>query len=323
MRQLTFLFFDGAASPTCSPVDLVKFEEKVFTLLNWSMGLYQLGAHRPYAVYTLLKHWHEQQEEHQQAASSHAKQRQHIDLFQVVYKWLDTAPAARNQDNVRAIGITIGELTRRGMFSYGRYLQTLIANGQTARNLRSPSDKRSHHLALLKSMPIFVMAKDLFQQRRIALSGDDLEVRRRDELEEQGVLAAFEERVKEYVPEVYGLSEFPVRPGGGVIAQSIFFADIIKLQGSYGQSEALKSMVHYEIPTSSQLTRYLYVYARFSIAANAGAMLKSDGERPAMDASTFARVTQVFRQSHGYATIADVSLCFGHKPPPPQLPFIM
>lgn len=222
MRQLTSLFFDGAASPTCSPVDLVKFEEKVFTLLNWSMGLYQLGGHRPYAVYTLLKHWHEQQEEHQQAAaamsaaSSHAKlaKRQHIDLFEVVYKWLDTAPAARNQDNVRAIGITIGELTRRGMFSYGRYLQTLIANGQTARNLRSPSDKRSHHLALLKSMPIFVMAKDLFQQRRIALSGDDLEVRRRDELEEQGVLAAFEERVKEYVPEVYGLSEFPVpRPG--------------------------------------------------------------------------------------------------------------
>nr|KIR49643.1 hypothetical protein I312_00731 [Cryptococcus bacillisporus CA1280] len=292
MRQLTLLFFDGAASPTCSPVDLVKFEEKVFTLLNWSMGLYQLGAHRPYAVYTLLKHWHEQQEEHQQASSSsssaaassssHAKlaKRQHIDLFEVVYKWLDTAPAARNQDNVRAIGITIGELTRRGMFSYGRYLQTLIANGQTARNLRSPSDKRSHHLALLKSMPIFVMAKDLFQQRRIALSGDDLEVRRRDELEEEGVLAAFEERVKEYVPEVYGLK-------------------------SYGQSEALKTMVHYEIPTSSQLTRYLYVYARFSIAANAGAMLKSDGERPAMDASTFARVTQVFRQSHGYATIAD------------------
>lgn len=106
---------------------------------------------------------------------------------------------------------------------------------------------------------------------------------------------------------------------GGVIVQSIFFADIIKLQGSYGQSEALKSMVHYEIPTSSQLTRYLYVYARFSIAANAGAMLKSDGERPAMDASTFARVTQVFRQSHGYATIADVSLCFGHKPPPTSL----
>lgn len=230
MRQLTFMFFDGAASPTCSPVDLVKFEEKVFTLLNWSMGLYQLGAHRPYAVYTLLKHWHEQQEEHQQAAASHAKQRQHIDLFEVVYKWLDTAPAARNQDNVRAIGITIGELTRRGMFSYGRYLQTLIANGQTARNLRSPSDKRSHHLALLESMPIFVMAKDLFQQRRIALSGDDLEVRRRDELEEQGVLAAFEERVKEYVPEVYGLSEFPVRmPRGGVVVGFRFFADIITL----------------------------------------------------------------------------------------------
>lgn len=207
MRQLTFLFFDGAASPTCSPVDLVKFEEKVFTLLNWSMGLFQLGAHRPYAVYTLLKHWHEQQEEHQ-ASQAKLGKRQHIDLFQVVYKWLDTAPAARNEDNVRAIGITIGELTRRGMFSYGRYLQTLIANGHTARNLRSASDDRSHHLALLKSMPVFVMAKDLLQQRRIALSGDDLEVRRRDELEEKAVLAAFEEQVKEYVPEVYGLGEF-------------------------------------------------------------------------------------------------------------------
>lgn len=73
-------------------------------------------------------------------------------------------------------------------------------------------------------------------------------------------------------------------------------------------------MVNYEIPASSQLTRYLYVFARFSIAANAGATLRSDGERRAMDASTFARITQVFRQSHGYATIADVS---SFLPPPP------
>jgi mediator of RNA polymerase II transcription subunit 12 len=62
-------------------------------------------------------------------------------------------------------------------------------------------------MELLRSIPIFVVARDLLQQRRIALSGDDAEARARDDAEEEGAMEAFKEECKEYVPELYGFSE--------------------------------------------------------------------------------------------------------------------
>jgi mediator of RNA polymerase II transcription subunit 12 len=52
-------------------------------------------------------------------------------------------------------------------------------------------------------MPIFVQAKDLLQQRRIALSGDDMEQRRADEAAETAALQAFKDEVEEYIPEIF------------------------------------------------------------------------------------------------------------------------
>ncbi|WVQ83134.1 hypothetical protein IAT38_005272 [Cryptococcus sp. DSM 104549] len=274
MFDLTRSFFDGASSPTSHPLDMTKFEEKVFTLLNWSMGLFQLGAHRPYGVYTILKIWHDQHEEHQsRQARPHV-----VDLFDTLYLWLDTSSAAKNEDNVQAIGIVIGEFTRRGTFSYGRYLQTLIAKGHTARN--QPPGQRSHHLALLRVLPIFVIAKDLVHQRRIALSGDDPEVRARDAAEEDAVLEAEREEVMEYAPEIFGLQ-------------------------SFGRSEELKDRVDYKPQSAGQMTRYLYVVARFRTFTAAVMRLAPSDTEPAINATTFVRVTQVFRLCHGYATIAD------------------
>ncbi|WWD21578.1 hypothetical protein CI109_106064 [Kwoniella shandongensis] len=252
MAELTRSYFDGASSATTNTLDMVKLEEKVFILINWAMGLFQLGSHRPYAVYTLLKHWHEQHEQHQ----SKQARPQVIDLFYLLYKWLDTSAAAHKEENAQAIGITFGELIRRGLFSYGRYLQSLIAKGQTARSVR-PGQGKSHHLALLRVMPIFVEAKDLTQQRRIALCGDDAGLRAREDVEEEEVIQSFKEEVQEYVPEIFGYT--------------------------------LRDSVDYQMPSTSQMTRYLYVRARFWIAPAATARLKRQGRTPAMDSSTFAR----------------------------------
>ncbi|WVQ98147.1 hypothetical protein IAU59_005269 [Kwoniella sp. CBS 9459] len=275
MIDLTKSFFDGTSSATSNSPDLAKLEEKIFILLNWAMGLFQLGSHRPYAVYTILKHWHEQHEEHQ------SKQpRPHIiELFPILYKWLDSSTAARKEENVQAIGITFGELTRQGSFSYGQYLQALISRGQTARST-STTGKKSHHLALLKAMPIFVVAKDLIHQRRVALSGDDLDDRKREDAEEAQLTNRFREDVMGYVPEVFGLKR-------------------------YKRSSELREALDYQLPSSSNMSRYLYVQARFWLAPDAGSLLKAQGSTPPMDASTFARVLQVFRTCRGFATIAD------------------
>ncbi len=195
MSKLCKSFFDGTSAPGASVIDKARLQDKVSILLNWAMGLFALGNHRAYAVYTLLKLWSEQYEERRPAP---------FDFFPILYDWLDTSSAAKKVENALAIGITFGDLIRQGIFSYTRYLQTLIAQGHTA---RSHSDHMSHHVDVLRVMPMFVIAKDLLQQRRIALCGDDIELRNRGEIEEDQALEAFMEEVREYVPELFGWSE--------------------------------------------------------------------------------------------------------------------
>ena len=200
MPQLCRSYFDGNSSSTTSTFDMKRFEEKVVVLLNWAMGSFQLGIHRAYSVHTLLTMWREQFDEHQSKAARPAT----MDLFPILYRWLDTSEAAQSKISAQAIGITFGELTRQGLFSYGRYLQTLIAQGHSARSDMSAS---SHHLRILRSLPIFIQGKDLLQQRRLALAGGNKELLAQQEAEERQLLREFEDEVKEYVPEVFGYSE--------------------------------------------------------------------------------------------------------------------
>ena len=62
MTELCRSFFDGGSSPTANVIDETKLEDKVFMVLNWSMGLRNLGIHRPYGAYTLLRIWADQRE---------------------------------------------------------------------------------------------------------------------------------------------------------------------------------------------------------------------------------------------------------------------
>jgi mediator of RNA polymerase II transcription subunit 12 len=57
-------------------------------------------------------------------------------------------------------------------------------------------------------MPIFVQAKDLLQQRSLALYGDNEEIRKEAEAEEARDIKAAMEEIKEYVPEIFGWSEY-------------------------------------------------------------------------------------------------------------------
>jgi mediator of RNA polymerase II transcription subunit 12 len=201
MSELCKSFFDGSSSPLSATLDQDRFQEKVYILLAWAMSLFTLGVHRPYAICTLLKLWHDERTGHL-AKTNHEID---IDVFSSLYNWLDTSGPARNPSNVLAIGITLGELTRSGLFSYGRYIRTLIAQGKTARC--APEHGRSHHLGILRALPIFVEGKDLMYQRRMALSGDDWETSERDEKEETRQMEAFQEEVREFVPEIFGYSE--------------------------------------------------------------------------------------------------------------------
>jgi mediator of RNA polymerase II transcription subunit 12 len=231
MTALCKAFFSGPCAPTSPRIDADKLEEKVFILVNWAMGLYQLGIHRPYAVYTMLKKWLEWFED--------ARPHEHFDFFPILYKWLDTSPAAHSSNNVLAIGISFGELTRQGLFSYGRYLNTLIARGHSARFGGPPS----HHLELLRAMPIFVEARDLLEQRRLVLSGDG-EARERDQADEDAALETYRQELKEYVPEIFGMRR-------------------------YHRSALVAESIDYQIPSAASLSRFEFVQTRFWFSAAA------------------------------------------------------
>jgi mediator of RNA polymerase II transcription subunit 12 len=166
---------------------------------------------------------------------------EHFDFFPILYKWLDTSPAAQSPHNVLAIGISFGELTRQGLFSYGRYLNTLIARGHSARfNSGGPI---SHHLELLRAMPIFVEARDLLEQRRLVLSGDG-EGRDRDQNDEDTALETFRTELKEYVPEIFGMKR-------------------------YHRSALFRESIDYQIPSAAGVSRFEFVQTRFWFSAAA------------------------------------------------------
>ena len=275
MLQLCRAYFDGISSASSATLDMARFEEKVVVLLNWAMASFQLGIHRAYSVHTLLTMWRELHEDYQSKNTRPAQ----IDFFPILYRWLDTSEAAKSKHSLQAIGITFGELTRQGLFSYGRYLQTLIAEGHSARS-RRPGQPASHHLRILRSLPIFVEARDLLQQRRLALFGEDSELRDQQQAEEEQHMQAFKEETKEFVPEVFGYKR-------------------------YGRSSSYKEAVNHRMPSADRITRYLFLQARFWLYPLAAESLVIQGRRPALTASAFARVLHVFRLCYGFSTIAD------------------
>lgn len=191
-------YFDGTASPTSGSLDHARLEEKIHILLVWSLNVFTLGDHRPYAVCTLLKKWQDTYVSHRPPDSE-----MDVDLFKSLYNWLESSEAAHKPENIAAIALTFGELTREGMFSYGQYLQLLIAKGYTARAAAQGSP-RSHHLAILEALPIFVQDKGMLLQRRIVLYGLGSPLDKSRSASEANNQARLRDEIARHVPELYG-----------------------------------------------------------------------------------------------------------------------
>lgn len=115
------LFFDGITEPTPA------FARKLDILLTWSITPLQYGDHRPYAAATLLKYWRDRVEER-------ALRRDRECPYDVVqdhlFEWLDISEVAVEQGNLNSVALLFGELVKKGLFDYSRYVQRLIARGE-------------------------------------------------------------------------------------------------------------------------------------------------------------------------------------------------
>ncbi|GAC95724.1 RNA polymerase II mediator [Pseudozyma hubeiensis SY62] len=189
---------------------------RIETILTWACTDRRSGVVRQYLAATLIEKirfgvsWEESSEESDQVSlpafdlDDHSKKTRKINVEPMLIKWLGDVETSLNQKageasdparstllatvDVSAIVVLVGELARRGVFSYTKYLQRLIARGMTTAPSSGSTEhaistgdgapapaatsRDSLHLRLLRSLPLYDQPASVYQQRKQAIYGD-------------------------------------------------------------------------------------------------------------------------------------------------------
>lgn len=191
---------------------------RIDTILTWACTDRRSGVVRQYLAATLIEKirfgvpWEESSEETDQVSlpafdlEHNTTKTRKINVEPMLIKWLGDVETSLNQKldesstqtrvsllatvDVGAIVVLLGELARRGVFSYTKYLQRLIARGMTAPSASSATEQHQNpdgsvqtpssvsasrdslHLRLLRSLPLYDQPASVYQQRRQAIYGD-------------------------------------------------------------------------------------------------------------------------------------------------------
>ena len=103
------------------------FSRKLDLLLTWSVTPLQFGDHRPYAAATLLRFWRSRAEER---ATRRDRESPDDFLHDLLFDWLDSNEVAADAANLPRVAMLYGQLVKRDLFSYAKYVQRLIARGE-------------------------------------------------------------------------------------------------------------------------------------------------------------------------------------------------
>ncbi|THH13392.1 hypothetical protein EW146_g6819 [Bondarzewia mesenterica] len=175
----TFPFFEP-------PTTDAQFALKVDRLLTWSVTPLQYGDHRPYAAVTLLKRWCDR-------AGDRATRRDYRcpdELLQdLLFDWLDSSGVAGEPENLHAVALLFGELVKRELFSYAKYIQRLIARCEPGllysavwlafaveksdihRLYVALKEEASRHRGFLRWIPLHKSTSSIVNQRKVTLHG--------------------------------------------------------------------------------------------------------------------------------------------------------
>ncbi|KZO95835.1 hypothetical protein CALVIDRAFT_598893 [Calocera viscosa TUFC12733] len=138
-NMATFKFFDD---------DEKVFDDSLKLLLTWAVSRFQYGDHRPYAVASILRKWMDDAK--LQAIRQKGKVKPADMLQDRLFVWLHTYPVQSLESDIPAIAILVGELIRRGVFSYARYVQELVARGE----LEGSTGEPSRHVEVIRQTPL-------------------------------------------------------------------------------------------------------------------------------------------------------------------------
>ncbi|KAL0581804.1 RNA polymerase II mediator complex subunit [Marasmius crinis-equi] len=147
--------------------DWTGIPEKINTLLTWSITPVQFGDHRPFVAVSLLRQWRKK-------AGERANRRDipppDAFLQDRLFEWLDSTEAAGETQNICSVALLFGELVKHDLFSYTRYLQRLIARGESGLSF-SGEQAPSRHRLFLRWIPLYNIAPSVISQRKMALYG--------------------------------------------------------------------------------------------------------------------------------------------------------
>lgn len=117
-------------SPNGKEMTSASLSERIGILLVWSVTPLQYGEHRPYAVAALLRQWKEKQNERSLRRESASDPTGSEDFpHDCLFDWLDNSHVAGDPNNLSSVALLYCELIKRGLFSYSKYTQRLIARG--------------------------------------------------------------------------------------------------------------------------------------------------------------------------------------------------
>ncbi|RDX50110.1 hypothetical protein OH76DRAFT_1402976 [Lentinus brumalis] len=172
------------------------FSQKLDFLLTWSVTPLQYGDHRPYAAACLLQLWRNK-------AADRAVRRDAPSpdepIQSLLFQWLHTSEVAGESSNLPAVALLFGQLVKHGLFSYGEYMQHLIARGEEGLSFTQPSGSISRHRDFLRWIPLHDASPSLMNQRKAILYG--LRVRETpEELNEKEIRKEF----RSLIPELFG-----------------------------------------------------------------------------------------------------------------------
>ncbi|OBZ68162.1 Mediator of RNA polymerase II transcription subunit 12 [Grifola frondosa] len=205
MESVTFFEDASELSPS--------FARKLDTLLTWSVTPLQYGDHRPYAAACIILLWRNRAEDRAIRRDAPSPDEHIQDLL---FDWLDASDVAAEPENIAAVALLFGQLVKRALFSYTKYIQRLIARGEAGIAFSEASDDIVLHLYDHISQSIYLghglpsqklptSCTPLISQRKVTLYG----VRARD-IPEDSNEREIRKEIRALLPELFGGNAQPI-----------------------------------------------------------------------------------------------------------------
>ncbi|KAH9858392.1 hypothetical protein C2E23DRAFT_767676 [Lenzites betulinus] len=251
------------------------FSRKLDFLLTWSVTPLQYGDHRPYAAACLLQIWRDRAEERAIRRDAPSPDGQIQDLL---FDWLDSSDVAGEPGNLPAVALLFAQLTKQGLFSYGQYMQRLIARGETG--LSFNQEEGSRHRQFLRWIPLHNSEAAVISQRKVILYGFRVRETPEDTNERE-----IRKEFRTLVPEVFG-----GEPGSEEALTTTFWKSCSNLL-SAPRFEQLKTIKQWFLP----------IYKKFLASQAFGA--------DSVILRVFILGTVIMARVRSYGSILDMSLC--------------